>query len=594
MTTQPAIRNSTARRMAKTIHNGFRSYFSDFLNITLGAKARFEKSDWLGAQAAHEERIDLYKDKVRQTAELLRTVTTKDTTNLDLWRQAKSAYTQLLFGSSNFEIAETFFNSVFGRINDHDKIDDDLIYVLSSQFKRAPETEYSIYISYDDGQSIEQVFSQILVDAEFSVPWENSARDVAHLVRAFDEEVAPQLRSRPEELKFDLLESVFYRGKAAYLIGRIVDGEHYIPLVLPVLNNEHGGLFVDTAIFNREEMSVVFSFTRAHFMVDAPLPYQYLHFLKQLLPHKGDNEIYTALGFAKHAKTEFYRELVRHLRHSDDLFVVAPGIKGMVMSVFTLPSYDIVFKVIKDRFDPPKEVTRETVREKYRMVSRHDRVGRMADTQEFHNFVFPLHRFSPELLNELKQVAPSLLRFQGNRLIIRHLYTERRMTPLNLYLKHADEAQTHNVMEEYGNAIKQLAAANIFPGDMLLKNFGVTRHQRVVFYDYDEICPLTECNFRPTPKPQTEEQELAAHPWYTVGPQDIFPEEFRLFFSGNQLAKKAFEELHGDLYDYRFWRGLQEQIRAGFIVDVFPYRRKRRFSREPIDADTIAAPAATA
>jgi isocitrate dehydrogenase kinase/phosphatase len=250
--------------------------------------------------------------------------------------------------------------------------------------------------------------------------------------------------------------------------------------------------------------------------------------------------------------------------------------------VFTLPSYDIVFKVIKDKFDPPKDVTRDIVREKYRMVSRHDRVGRMADTQEFHNFVFPLNRFSPELLAELKQVAPSLLVFQGNRLIIRHLYTERRMAPLNLYLKDADEAQTRNVMEEYGNAIKQLAAANIFPGDMLLKNFGVTRHQRVVFYDYDEICPLIECNFRRTPKPQTEEQEMAARPWYTVGPQDIFPEEFRLFFSGNQLARKAFEELHSDLYDYRFWQGLQQQIRAGIIVDVFPYRRKRRFSREPV------------
>ncbi|MGK2915128.1 MAG: bifunctional isocitrate dehydrogenase kinase/phosphatase [Porticoccaceae bacterium] len=582
MITQPAIRNSTARRMAKTIHNGFRSYFSDFLNITLGAKARFEKADWLGAQDAQNERIELYKSKVKQVSELLRTVTNKDTTNLDLWRQAKNAYTQLLFGSSNFEIAETFFNSVFGRINDHDKIDDDLIYVLSSQFKQPPATGYSIFIRYDGNRGIEQVFSQILVEAEFSVPWEDSARDVVNILQAFAEQVIPQLRGPLDEIKFDMLESVFYRGKAAYLIGRIVDGEHYIPLVLPVLNNERGELFVDTAIFNREEMSVVFSFTRAHFMVDAPLPHQYLHFLKQLLPHKGDHEIYTALGFAQHAKTEFYRELVHHLRHSDDLFVIAPGIKGMVMSVFTLPSYDIVFKVIKDKFDPPKEVTREIVREKYRMVSRHDRVGRMADTQEFHNFVFPLNRFSPELLVELKQVAPSLLVFQGNRLIIRHLYTERRMAPLNLYLKDADEAQTRNVMEEYGNAIKQLAAANIFPGDMLLKNFGVTRHQRVVFYDYDEICPLTECNFRPTPKPQTEQQEMAARPWYTVGPQDIFPEEFRLFFSGNQLARKAFEELHGDLYDHRFWQSLQEQIRAGLIVDVFPYRRKRRFSREPV------------
>lgn len=587
MTAHAAIRNSTARRMAKTIHNGFRSYFSDFLNITLGAKARFERADWLGAQTAQNERIELYKAKVRQAAELLENVTNKDITDLELWRQAKGAYTQLLYGSSNIEIAETFFNSVFGRINDHDKIDDDLIYVLSSQSTRMPASEYSIYISYQGNRGVEQVFQQILVDAEFSVPWEDRARDVANAVGAFAEQVIPQLHGRPEDLEFDMLESVFYRGKAAYLIGRIVDGTNLIPLVLPVLNNENGGLFIDTAIFNREEMSVVFSFTRAHFMVDAPVPYQYLHFLKQLLPHKGDNEIYTSLGFAQHAKTEFYRELVFHLRHSDDQFIIAPGIRGMVMSVFTLPSYDVVFKVIKDKFDPPKEVTRDIVREKYRMVSRHDRVGRMADTQEFHNFVFPLYRFSPELLAELQQIAPSLLEIQGNRLIVRHLYAERRMVPLNLYLNGADEAQTRNVMEEYGNAIKQLAAANIFPGDMLLKNFGVTRHQRVVFYDYDEICPLIDCNFRPIPQPRTEEQEYAARPWYTIAPNDIFPEEFRLFFSGNRMAREAFEELHGDLYDYRFWQGLQQQIRSGYILDVFPYRRKRRFHREASNAASL-------
>lgn len=577
--------------MAKTIHNSFASYFSDFLNITLGAKARFEKSDWLGAQAAHEERIELYKAKVRQTADLLQTVTTKDITDLDLWRQTKNAYTQLLFGASNDEISETYFNSVFGWINDHDKIDDDLIYVRSSQAKKPAESEYGIYIRYRGGRDIAQLFHQVLADAEFSVPWEDVTRDVANITRAFTDQVGFECAEAEQDFVVDLLESVFYRGKAAYLIGRIVDGERYIPLVLPVLNNEHGGLYVDTAIFNREEMSVVFSFTRAHFMVDAPLPYQYLHFLKQLLPQKGDNEIYAALGFAKHAKTVFYRELIHHLARSDGLFCIAPGIKGMVMSVFTLPSYDIVFKVIKDKFDPPKEVTHQIVRDKYRLVSRHDRVGRMADTQEFHNFVFPLARFSAELLAELRQVAPSLLVFKGDRLIIRHLYTERRMTPLNLYLKGADEAQTRNVMEEYGNAIKQLAAANIFPGDMLLKNFGVTRHKRVVFYDYDEICPLTDCNFRVVPEPKTEEQALAVRPWYRVEPNDIFPEEFRLFFSGNQLAKRVFEELHSDLYDCRFWRGLQEQIRNGFIVDVFPYRRRRRFPRHPRG---IQDPAATA
>jgi len=571
------LHSSTARRMAKTIYNGFHSYFADFQNLTLGAKARFEKAHWHAVQHANQDRIELYKSKVRMTAELLRTVTNRDITQLELWRLAKGIYTQLVAGAPNFEIAETFFNSVFAAVNDHDKIDDALIYVFSSQHQPTGG-EYRIYTRYENQHSAVELFRSILSDAEFSVPWEDLERDARRIATAFAEEAAPEIGSRFHQLKFDLLEAVFYRGKAAYLVGRILDGYRTLPLVLAVLNNECGGLLVDAAIFNRAEMSVIFSFTRAHFMVDAAVPHQYLQFLKQLLPHKGDYEIYTSLGLIKHAKTEFYRELVQHLERSQDRFVTAPGIKGMVMTVFTLPSYDIVFKVIRDRFDYPKEVTHDIVRDKYRLVSRHDRIGRMADTQEFHDLAFPLHRFAPDLLAELREMVPSQLHVDGDRLIIRHLYIERRMTPLNLFLKDASPEDTRSAIDEYGNAIRQLAAANIFPGDMLLKNFGITRHGRVVFYDYDEICYLTDCNFRRLPTPRSEEEALSPSPWYTVGPNDIFPEEFRLFFSGNPAARQVFEELHGDIYTPEFWWGIQEEIRAGKIVDVFPYRRARRFA----------------
>jgi isocitrate dehydrogenase kinase/phosphatase len=336
---------------------------------------------------------------------------------------------------------------------------------------------------------------------------------------------------------------------------------------------------VDTAIFNADDLSVLFSFTRNHFMVDAPLPYQYSHFLKKLMPRKLDYEIYNSLGFPKHAKTEFFRQLVGHLNNSDDQFIIAPGIKGMVMTVFTLPSYNIVFKIIKDKFAPPKEVTHQIVREKYRLVSRHDRIGRMADTQEFDNLAFPLYRFSAELIEELQKVAASQIEIRDDKLIVKHLYTERYMTPLNIYLEKASDPEIRSAMEEYGNCIKQLAAANIFPGDMPLKNFGVTRHGRVVFYDYDEIAALTDCNFRKIPEPRNEQEEMQSGTWYTVGPDDIFPEEFRLFFSGNTKARKMFEEMHSDLYELSFWTSLQDQIRSGYVVDVFPYRRIKRFDR---------------
>ena len=337
---------------------------------------------------------------------------------------------------------------------------------------------------------------------------------------------------------------------------------------------------MDTLICDEDELSIVFSFTRAYFMVRSPYPFGLVRFLNELLPNKKRSELYAAIGQHKHGKTEFHRGFLAHLRQSNDAFVAAPGIKGMVMTVFTLPSYQTVFKVIRDEFPPQKAVTAAEVREKYHIVKRHDRAGRMADTQEFRNLRLPLDRFAPELIDELRAAAPSALRIEGHQVRIRHLYTERAMTPLNLYIENADQATLIEALDEYGNAIKQLAAANIFPGDMLLKNFGVTRHRRVVFYDYDEISALTDVNFRAVPEPRTPEEELAAEPWFSVGKNDVFPEEFRRFLFGKAEIKRLFAALHGELFTPEYWRGLQRAILDGKTMDVFPYRRKRRFSTQ--------------
>ena len=381
-------------------------------------------------------------------------------------------------------------------------------------------------------------------------------------------------------MEFQILEHHFFRNKGAYIVGRFLAGGQSMPIVLPILHNEAGAVYVDTILFGSDKVSVLFSFTRSYFLVDASIPAQWVLFLQQLMPAKPISEIYSAMGHNKHGKTYYHRCAFRHMQSTTDQFGIAPGIKGMVMTVFTLPSYDFVFKVIMDRFTPPKDITRDQVKAKYTLVKRWDRAGRMADTQEFTNLAFARERFSEELMEELRKVAPSVLEEHGKALVIKHVYVERRMTPLNLYLRNATDEQMEAVMDEYGNAIKQLAAANIFPGDMLLKNFGVTRHGRVVFYDYDEILPLTDCNFRRIPKPRTEEEEMASKPWYTVGPNDIFPEEFSLFFSGNQRARETFDTLHSDIYDAAFWQGLQKRVHSGHVEDFFPYRRELRFNRQ--------------
>jgi len=566
-------------RFARAILDGFEAYFAEFRTITLAARTRFQNADWHGMQAASRQRIDIYKDRTNETLVQVEQIAGERLHDFEFWREGKAIYSRLIEGHDNFEIAETFYNSVFCAVFDHHKIREEYAFVFSPRGDMPPADVSRVYRTYQYHGDTAQLFTEVLGEYAFDIPFENLDRDIRHLCEAIDSYLRPRFDLDSGNVEFQILEHHFFRNKSAYIVGRIVSAGKTMPIVLPILHNEEGGVYVDTILFGSDKLSVIFSFTRSYFFVNASIPAQYVLFLQQLMPAKPISEIYSAMGHNKHGKTYYYRCAYRHMTGTTDKFIIAPGIKGMVMSVFTLPSYDFVFKIIKDRFTPPKEMTREQVKEKYRLVKRWDRAGRMADTQEFTNLACARERFSDELMDELHKVAPSLIEEHGKALIIRHVYVERRMTPLNLYLQDASDEQVAAVMDEYGNAIKQLAAANIFPGDMLLKNFGVTRHGRVVFYDYDEIQPLTECNFREIPPPRTEAEEMASKPWYTVGPNDIFPEEFRLFFSGNQRARKVFDQVHSDIYKASFWRGLQEQVRSGYIESFFPYRRKLRFDR---------------
>ncbi|HEU4442014.1 MAG TPA: bifunctional isocitrate dehydrogenase kinase/phosphatase, partial [Burkholderiales bacterium] len=412
--------------------------------------------------------------------------------------------------------------------------------------------------------------------------WEDPERDLRNVIRALRPHFPKPARAQPD-VQIQVLCSLFFRNKAAYIIGRVINAHREIPFAVPVLQNEAGELYLDTLLVGEDQLLVLFSFARAYFFVDMEAPAAYISFLRWLMPRKPRTELYMAVGLAKQGKTLFYRDLHYHLKHSTDLFCVAPGIEGMVMLVFTLPSFPYVFKVIRDRFAPPKEIDRQTVLDRYLMVKLHDRVGRMADTLEYSLVALPLDRFNPGLLEELRRECASTVEVDGEQLVLGHVYIERRMQPLNLHIEECrrdgDEAKLRSALREYGNAIKELAGAGIFPGDMLLKNFGVTRHDRVVFYDYDEIQPIGEVNFRRIPPARSYEEELAAEPYWRVGEGDVFPEQFDHFLVSDPRAREIFYEYHRDLLDPAFWAGKQERVRNGVLEDVFPYPEEMRFSR---------------
>lgn len=569
--------SSTAIAIAKTIINGFERHIFLFKEVTLSAKTRFEQRQWHDVQTAAKARTDFYELRIEETLTTIKQDFLITKLDNKLWQDVKNCYIGLLSNHPQPELAESFYNSVFCHLFERKYYHNTYIFVQSTATRLDTLPTPKIYTSYKPVENgLFQTISHILQNQEFSISFSHLKKDINLLITKFRQQ-AHKTRYQLSDLQFDILDSVFYRNKGAYIIGRVISPAGETPFIISLLNNEKDGLFIDALITDGEQMAVVFGFARAYFFVDCQHPHALVEFLNRLIPHKTRADLYSAIGFHKQGKTQFYRDFLNHLDTSDDQLELAPGIKGMVMSVFTLPSYPYVFKIIKDKFSPSKNMTRADVKGKYRLVKLHDRVGRMADTMEYSEVAFPIERFSESLLDELKTVAKSLLRFENGLVIIKHMYIERKMTPLNLYLAKANDEEVDNAMYGYGKAIKQLIAADIFPGDMLLKNFGVTRHGRVIFYDYDEITYMNEVNFRVKPEPVTEEQIYASEPWYSVAPGDVFPEEIATFALANNRYRQAFLKHHSNLLEAQYWQACQSAVANGIYADVYPYPEKSRF-----------------
>ncbi len=561
--------------IAQTILQGFDAQYGRFLEVTSGAQQRFEQADWHAVQQAMKNRIHLYDHHVGLVVEQLRCITNGQSTDAAFYYVLKSITPGCCRITRASRLRRAFLTPcTVGYLTTARLLPSGFLSLALSQSAAfVPSRPLAKDFHPDHGW--ESLLMRVISDLPLRLRWQNKSRDIHYIIRHLTETLGTDNLA---ESHLQVANELFYRNKAAWLVGKLITPSGTLPFLLPIHQTDDGELFIDTCLTTTAEASIVFGFARSYFMVYAPLPAALVEWLREILPGKTTAELYMAIGCQKHAKTESYREYLVYLQGCNEQFIEAPGIRGMVMLVFTLPGFDRVFKVIKDRFAPQKEMSAAHVRACYQLVKEHDRVGRMADTQEFENFVLEKRHISPALMELLLQEAAEKITDLGEQIVIRHLYIERRMVPLNIWLEQVEGQQLRDAIEEYGNAIRQLAAANIFPGDMLFKNFGVTRHGRVVFYDYDEICYMTEVNFRDIPPPRYPEDELASEPWYSVSPGDVFPEEFRHWLCADPRIGPLFEEMHADLFRADYWRALQNRIREGHVEDVYAYRRRQRFS----------------
>lgn len=570
--------NASPAVIASVLLEGFDRHYALFRDCARAAKRHFETANWLAIGHVARERIDFYDRRVVETVARIEREFRFGGDDA-FWADVKQCFIGLLVEHRQPECAETFFNTVSSKLLHRTYFHNRCLFVrpaASTEYLDDGAPSYRCYYPRRDG--LRAALIDLVLDLGLDLRFEDFRADLIHVLAAMRRRLA-----RPfvvdANCQIQVLASLLFRNQTAYAVGRVVNGVHTHPFVAAIRHGADERLYVDALLTDPTELALLFSANRAYFLVDMEVPSAYVDFLRAMLPDKSASELYTMLGLQKHGKTLFFRDFLHHLKHSTDRLVVAPGIRGLVMSVFTLPSYPYVFKVIRDRIPPTKDTDVARVKQKYALVKHHDRAGRMTDLLEYSDVAIPSERFTDDLLAELEAAVPSQLERDGDYVIIRHVYIERRLEPLNLYLRTADDGATKRAIRDYGNALRELAAINIFPGDLLFKNFGVTRYGRVVFYDYDEIEYLTDCVFRKIPRAPSDAEEMSAETWYPVGPRDVFPEEFATFLLTDPGVRQAFMAFHADLLDARWWRKAQEANRHGRPTEVLSYPESVRFRR---------------
>ncbi len=563
---------------AEAILKAYQTFRTRFDHITRNAKTRFINRDWKAVQAAAAERISLYRGAVDGSVEEISALIGEKKGDKTLWGEIRTAYSSLISDRCDWEIAETFYNSVTRRIFSTVGVDEEIEFV-ATDFE-APPTKPSeqIYQTFPADRGMEKLIREILRASELSDAFEDLDTE-ARLVGERIESVLSRQGLLLQVERAEIIRKVFYRSMGAYIVGRLIAKDKKIPLALALLHPKEG-VRVDAVLLDEDSASILFSYTRSAFHIDVNRPYDLVRFIKSMIPHKPLGELYSSIGYHKHGKTELFRDIRRHLTDCrKEQFRIARGKQGMVMLVFDITDFDLVFKLIRDRFARPKSTTKAEVMEKYDLVFRHDRAGRLVEAQSFEHLQFEMRCFSPDLLRELEVHAKGIIRHKDSFLVVDHAYVERRVTPLDIFIQEANPDAAEKAVIDYGQSIKDLARSNIFCGDLLIKNFGVTRHKRVVFYDYDELALITECRFRKIPPSRSYEDEMAAEPWFKVGPDDVFPEEFSRFLGLPDRLQQVFMDHHAELLDSGFWKGVQERILAGEPIHIFPYSENDMISR---------------
>ena len=560
-----------------------RGYLAEFNALTAQAKETFENRAWTQGALDAGRRVQLYRDAVNGIWRKLQRLFPERAPDREFWMGARQAFLETAFDKYEADIALTFLYSTMRLAFDAqdtpvEYADDGL---AERSHVRSPRRIWRLYRA--GPQHLTRSVVEVLTNCAFRAPFENTERDAALVAERLLAEWTRQIGSgNPRDLQ--MLEPLFFRDREAYLVGKLRAGSCELPVVF-ALRHEERGITVDAVLAGREDMrNILFVSTRSTFHVRTDAYREVLAFLDTLAPERGHPAMCAVLGFTHPARVALNQRLRRHLRETGERFTPTPGRVGMAMVVFSPPSFPYVFKVIRDFSSKQAWMGRAHIMEIYRWVHEMNRGRLMLDAWLYRNLHFPREFFDEQVLRELVANAPSSVRLDGNTVVLKHVYAQRRVQPLSTFFDQVrDRASRERAIDALGAFIKDLAGMGFFMSDCygLPCNTGLTHASNVALFDFDDLGPILRQHFRETPPLPNEQDELLWNTetdgaWFSVGENDVLVDEWERYLGVPPDLQNYFREKHGDLFTVDYWDQLQRRILAGKLHFVIPYPPERR------------------
>jgi isocitrate dehydrogenase kinase/phosphatase len=577
-----------ARRAAELIADSHRGYFSAFNSLTAEAQEIFEKRDWTQSTLNAERRVRLYRAAVDAAWQKMQRLLPERLLDRRFWMAARLAFLERIFNDYEADLALTFFYSMMRLAFDQEdtpvEYDDDGLAQHSHIWN--PQPVWELYEATPKQMSRSVI--RLLRNCGFRAHFENPQRDAGLVTaRLLDDWGRLISGGTPRHLR--MLRAVFYRDREAYLVGELTSRGRKLPVVL-ALRNEEAGIRVDAVLTGKEDMrNILFISTRSTFHVHTDNYREVLSFLDTLSPERGHPAMCAVLGFTHPARVALNQRLQLHLRETGERFTATPGRVGMAMVVFAPPSFPYVFKVIRDYSSKTGWTGRTRIIDLYRWVHETNRGRLMLDAWLYRNLDFSRGHFDEGVVQELLRSAPHSVRIEGDRIIFKHVYAQRRVRPLNTFFDETrDRAQRENVIDAFGSFIKDLAGMGLFVGDCygLPFNTGLTHGLNVALFDFDDLGPLFRYRFRETPQLPTEQDEFLWNTetdgaWFPVGEFDVLVDEWERFLGVPPDLRDYFRRKHGDLFTIGYWVDVQRRLAAGELHYVLPYPPERCLANQP-------------